>query len=138
MLLGFSPASTMLLSLSAAFGTATMLLSLSRASRNRDDAAQLVAGLDDAPQLVGGLRKRDDAAQLVAGLDDELDNGGSTGGLSRYLLDGYLEPDLATFLSKKRGEARFRGASQPAVSARLLTRRAPRRAPGAHHQHRAR
>ena len=76
MLLGFSPASTMLLSLSAAFGTATMLLSLSRASRNRDDAAQLVAGLDDAPQLVGGLRKRDDAAQLVAGLDDELDNGG--------------------------------------------------------------
>ena len=47
MLLGLSPASTMLLSLSAAFGTATMLLSLSRASRNRDDAAQLVAGLDD-------------------------------------------------------------------------------------------
>ena len=31
MLLGFSPASTMLLSLSAAFGTATMLLSLSAA-----------------------------------------------------------------------------------------------------------
>ena len=78
-----------------------MLLSLSRASRNRDDAAQLVAGLDDAPQLVGGLRKRDDAAQLVAGLDDELDNGGSTGGLSRCLLDGYLEPDLASFLAKK-------------------------------------
>ena len=43
MLLGLSPASTMLLSLSAAFGNATMLLSLSRASRNRDDAAQLVA-----------------------------------------------------------------------------------------------
>ena len=55
MLLGFSPASTMLLSLSAAFGTATMLLSLSRPSRSRDDAAQLVAGLDDASQLVGGL-----------------------------------------------------------------------------------
>ena len=103
-----------------------MLLSLSRASRNRDDAAQLVAGLDDAPQLVGGLRKRDDAAQLVAGLDDELDNGGSTGGLSRYLLDGYLEPDLATFLSKKRGEARFRGASQPAVFAVILNLPAPR------------
>ena len=55
-----------------------MLLSLSRASRNRDDPAQ-----------------------LVAGLDDELDNGGSTGGLSRCLLDGYLEPDLASFLAKK-------------------------------------
>ena len=33
--------------------------------------------------------------------DDELEIGGSTGGLSRYLLDGYQEPDLATFLSKK-------------------------------------
>ena len=32
MLLGLSPASTMLLSLSAAFGSATMLLSLSPAS----------------------------------------------------------------------------------------------------------
>ena len=32
---------------------------------------------------------------------EELEIGGSTGGLSRYLLDGYQEPDLATFLSKK-------------------------------------
>ena len=33
--------------------------------------------------------------------DEELEIGGSTGGLSRYLLDGYQEPDLATFLAKK-------------------------------------
>ena len=32
---------------------------------------------------------------------EELEIGGSTGGLSRYLLDGYQEPDLATFLAKK-------------------------------------
>ena len=30
-----------------------------------------------------------------------LEIGGSTGGLSRYLLDGYQEPDLASFLAKK-------------------------------------
>ena len=33
--------------------------------------------------------------------DEELEIGGSTGGLSRYLLDGYHEPDLASFLAKK-------------------------------------
>ena len=33
--------------------------------------------------------------------DEELEIGGSTGGLSRCLLDGYLEPDLASFLAKK-------------------------------------
>ena len=33
--------------------------------------------------------------------DEKLEIGGSTGGLSRYLLDGYQEPDLATFLAKK-------------------------------------
>ena len=32
--------------------------------------------------------------------NDTLEIGGSTGGMSRYLLDGYEEPDLATFLAK--------------------------------------
>ena len=32
---------------------------------------------------------------------EELEIGGSTGGLTRCLLDGYLEPDLASFLAKK-------------------------------------
>ena len=32
---------------------------------------------------------------------EDIEIGGSTGGLSRCLLDGYLEPDLASFLAKK-------------------------------------
>ena len=33
--------------------------------------------------------------------DDILEIGGSTGGATRYLLDGYAEPDLETFLARR-------------------------------------
>ena len=31
--------------------------------------------------------------------DDRIEIGGSTGGLTRFLLDGYAEPDVAAFLA---------------------------------------
>ena len=33
--------------------------------------------------------------------DETLEIGGSTGGVSRFLLDGYAEPDVATFLGRR-------------------------------------
>ena len=33
--------------------------------------------------------------------DETLEIGGSTGGVTRFLLDGYAEPDVATFLARR-------------------------------------
>ena len=33
--------------------------------------------------------------------DETVEIGGSTGGVSRFLLDGYAEPDVATFLARR-------------------------------------
>ena len=32
---------------------------------------------------------------------ERLEIGGSTGGVTRFLLDGYAEPDVATFLARR-------------------------------------
>ena len=33
--------------------------------------------------------------------DETIEIGGSTGGVTRFLLDGYAEPDVATFLARR-------------------------------------
>ena len=33
--------------------------------------------------------------------DETVEIGGSTGGVTRFLLDGYAEPDVATFLARR-------------------------------------
>ena len=33
--------------------------------------------------------------------DERVEIGGSTGGVTRFLLDGYAEPDVATFLARR-------------------------------------
>ena len=44
------------------------------------------------PQAVDGTLRRDDG--------ETIEIGGSTGGITRFLLDGYAEPDVDSFLAR--------------------------------------
>ena len=55
----------------------------------------------------GSLLRRTNAAVAAYGHgtlrhgDETVEIGGSTGGVTRFLLDGYAEPDVATFLARR-------------------------------------
>ena len=60
----------------------------------RLEDGSLLRHTNDAVAAYGhGTLRRDDG--------ETMEIGGSTGGITRFLLDGYAEPDVATFLGRR-------------------------------------